>query len=464
MSTADNESAYREIVQGLISNGQLSADAREVLEIDRADLRLSPDQARAIEQEILASVESVQSPPPASSGSTPVAAQPSPNKTPELSAEQTSEPPANADGTDHSPSAQPFEVESAAAETSEASSFDFDPAMQTTMPPDLSQSPEYLAHIEEYERIVEKIVREKGIGAIYENGRAPELNQLIEQNRLATKDASEAEERVIARLTSSPPKQATPQLSEFPEANALSIQADLPPIFDPQDQQLLKRLESFLRPGGTRNLREADLITAQLLQNVISPSQIWINADTLGKFAAEPGLTSTQLIQEINRLWHEHSNSRWGFSRQLGIYLENGSLAEHPESLEEERRQTLTFSKTVGWWINWLEFFKPYAYLDFSDTAPAGHLPAFWFWQLPPNKPFSLGNLSLFADRGGCRNDADTLPAFMRMLIRCGIAAEAGATGENNSPVAERETATRQERSMRRQRRTAMPSRKRKFL
>lgn len=78
-------------------------------------------------------------------------------------------------------------------------------------------------------------------------------------------------------------------------------------------------------------------------------------------------------LREIDRLWREYSNGRFGFSVQKAIYYRRGSYNYQQ------------FIADVGWYKSgsWL---SP----SFEETAPKGHLPycGYSFWQ-PDSFPIS---------------------------------------------------------------------------
>ncbi|NJO79867.1 MAG: hypothetical protein HC827_16045 [Cyanobacteria bacterium RM1_2_2] len=172
-----------------------------------------------------------------------------------------------------------------------------------------------------------------------------------------------------------------------------------------------------------KELRVADSVTLEILLKVIRPAQDWLDESALKNFSA-PSTHDKNAIQEIDRLWNDYSDGKFGFSQQLRLY---GFVEVPPNDidLDKERREhrllALAFGRSTQWWIDGLEFFKYYNQLDFTAEAPAGHLPALWFWRIPRSKAFQYGGLGLLKERGGCRVDAYTLPAFMYMLKKCGI-------------------------------------------
>jgi hypothetical protein len=409
MTTADSESSYRELVKRYLKNGPLSADDREALELDRAYLKLSPDQAEEIEQEISASInktprkttQQLPAQPTSNSVSNPEAEQaPIGSDRPELPA--ASQPSPNLSQGDTPVGEADSKSPAESSPQAESDPVGANPPAETVKPSD----PDYAKRLQQYEDEFFKAVRS---GRFREDEKTREYlnHELPEKLQLTPPDANEARNRANERLLNSSRQPQSPPPK---------------PIFNDQDRQKLADLEKYLR-SETRNLQEADQITAQLLQKIIAPAPEKIDYQSLRKVVAElrSDEQRKQAIREVNRLWHEHSNGKFGFSRQLAIYRRDSKTADEVDDAPAERIHVLQFIKDVGWWIRGLEFFKPYSCLDFSTDAPAGHLPALWFWQLPLGEPRRQGNLGLFADRSGCRLDTDTIPTFMLMLSKCGL-------------------------------------------
>jgi hypothetical protein len=76
----------------------------------------------------------------------------------------------------------------------------------------------------------------------------------------------------------------------------------------------------------------------------------------------------------------------------------------------------------VGWLVisspRPLAFFRFYDFLNFSLTAPAGHLPALWYWQLSWLESLRVGGFG--SGQGGGFGDLARLDALMLRLCRCG--------------------------------------------
>ncbi len=389
------EESYRSLVQQYAENGQLSTDAQEALETNRMLLRLLPDQAKAIEQELLkqaskhtASADPIPDP----------ASQPQPIQPP-VPARALSNPPR---GSSHQPAPKPA---------------DLDQTQPTTI---TLHSDDYPTRREQYKQVLRR--------AYMENILTPEIR--AELGRLAQAlGLKQGEEAAIANEIT----------EEFAHGNLPNLTVAAPSPLDPSavEQKIEQKIEQ--KPAYSDSLKDlfetleqnlqhrrypvADQLTHDILLKVVQPEQSWLDLTAISSFS--PNASDTAAMQEIDRLWNEHSQQKFGFGRQLNIY---GQISDPlKRDLAADLAQAEQFSQAVDWWIAALGFYKFYAQLDLEsdaatdDLVAAGHLPAYWFWQLPRRKAFDLGNFGLRSERGGCRVDAATLPAFMRMLRRCGI-------------------------------------------
>lgn len=413
MSFSEAETSYRAFVQRFVKAEELSPDEYDALETYRSHLRLLPDQARAIEQSVLAqamqsaaftglaateSREPVPDPVQVEADPT-VILLPSAGlhpgvNLPHISEEGSPPPPGFLD---------PFATAPPTAAT-------------TVIPP---QHPEnYFAHLQQYGNEFLQALRAEGV--LLSEETKSRLSKLAKQFELSGTDVAETERKMLVDLylTSKPPDPAKPPDLVKPPDIVKPPEAK----YGPQYKELFEDLEASLKVGKPEDLADADEKTFQILVTLINPSQGWLDEQSLKKFA--PKSQEKQTIQEIDRLWSNYSQGRFGFSQQLQIYgFDNipGQPADLDKQQSENRRLALAFSRRVKWWINGLELFKAYEQLDFTTAAAAGHLPALWFWEMPRVKAFSYGNLGLLRERGWCGIDAFTLPAFMYLLKICGI-------------------------------------------
>ena len=122
----------------------------------------------------------------------------------------------------------------------------------------------------------------------------------------------------------------------------------------------LRRLQDFL---SKKDWRQADLETKLLLLKMTKrQGQGWLDEKSIQNLKIED-------IKELDKLWRNASNNRFGFSIQKQIYLQTSN------QLNQYNWQIYcNFGEKVGWYepnTGW----KDYTKLDFSDSAPEGHLP-----------------------------------------------------------------------------------------
>jgi len=147
-----------------------------------------------------------------------------------------------------------------------------------------------------------------------------------------------------------PPKVSLPPLSEkfFDE----------PPIPNPPKVSLrYQKLQQFLAAG---KWREADEETARVMLQVAGrEKEGCLNEDAINQFPCED-------LRQIDGLWVQYSNGRFGFSVQKRIWQECGGKVDY----ETER----WMGERVGWRINGK--LVHYSQHTFSTVAPPGHLPS----------------------------------------------------------------------------------------
>ena len=357
------EESYRALVQQYLSNGELSAEAREALGIDRMTLRLLPDDAEAIEQEVRG----------------------------QASGQATLVPPAP-------------------QETIEALLSDID----QKLPPASERQPDALIQRPDANRYIAQPDSNRvnapdpptTIAPTSAETLSPEIRANIE--RLA--------KELDLNQTASDPKSSEPEPIEPVEP------VEPAPTYDAKLKEFFDALEQNLK---NKQYEAADKLTSDILLEVIQPAQGWLDAAALVDFS--PQNSDKAAIQKIDQLWRDNSSKKFGFRQQLALYGEV-SDAQIGQNRADDLKKAQDFSQNAGWWIKALKFYKFYAQLDFTPAEKGKstekefvQLPAHWFWQLPRSKALQLGNLGFFAERGGCRVDAFTLPEFMRMLHRCGI-------------------------------------------
>ncbi|MGB3239905.1 MAG: GUN4 domain-containing protein [Geitlerinemataceae cyanobacterium] len=129
-----------------------------------------------------------------------------------------------------------------------------------------------------------------------------------------------------------------------------------------------EKLQKLLAAG---KWREADEETALVILKIANPEEKsltflveagWLRVEDINHFSCED-------LREMDRLWIEYSNSRFGFCVQRQIYQELGGTQEFDRAVWE------AFGDRVGWrkegkWLSWRD-------LTFKIAAPHGHFPAF---------------------------------------------------------------------------------------
>jgi hypothetical protein len=127
---------------------------------------------------------------------------------------------------------------------------------------------------------------------------------------------------------------------------------------------LLHSLETALEQ---QQWQEADKITAQLMLKAANQT-IALTPEDLAHFPCE-------LLSEIDRRWQIHSQNRFGFLAQLEIFNDCFG-ADAPFSLNPENWQK--YAQCLGWYqTHWPNHHHD---LNFSLTAPKGHLPFLPVW------------------------------------------------------------------------------------
>lgn len=135
------------------------------------------------------------------------------------------------------------------------------------------------------------------------------------------------------------------------------------------------QLEELLRDG---QWQEADQETENLMLKVADrEDEGWLDSDSINAFPCE-------VLREIDRLWVEYSDGKFGFSVQSQIYF-NDCNGDPSGAYDEEA--WLCFAERVGWRVNgaWISYLS----VTFSTEAPLAHLPA------SPRLPFKwlIGDL-----------------------------------------------------------------------
>lgn len=400
MSTPEDEISYREFVQRCAKEKQPSPDDYEALENYRAYLKISPDRARAIEQEVLGS-------------------QIIPPRTTDQLDTQTilgNESPIN------QPKPDDLSKKLNQLDASNKQNIDLETqnianglAIDDITQPPTGKPENYFAHLEQYGKDFLQALRTEGFNLSEET--RERLRKFAKQYELVGSDVADTERKMLVELYLTTGQREAIEEPPIVPPPPVTIKTPVEPKYDIHLEPFFEELEGCLKAN---DLKAADIATCDILLEVIKPSERWFDEASLKKF--KPTIADKKAIQEIDHLWKQKS-SKFGFSRQLQIYGSNhiaSQEADLDKQQRDNRRYTLLFAKEVQWWLNGLEFFKFYNQLNFSmekiENIPDGHLPARWFWEIPRSKAFQHGGLGILTERGGCGLDSFILPAFMYML------------------------------------------------
>jgi len=173
----------------------------------------------------------------------------------------------------------------------------------------------------------------------------------------------------------------------------------------------------------------ADRVTQALLLATLDhpPDPPAFLASFLGRSRQGPGYLSASalaqlpcdLLHDLDYLWVRASQGQFGFSVQERLYRQ---LNQDFDSTQLSPVNPHPFFQAVGWLLvtnpRPLAFFRFYDFLNFSLTAPPGHLPALWYWQLSWLESLRVGGFG--SGQGGGFGDLARLDALMLRLSRCG--------------------------------------------
>ena len=277
------------------------------------------------------------------------------------------------------------------------------------------------------------------------------LLNLRQDLNLIGEDVIRIERQVAIAKGYSPTTKLSPQpfqaLHDFPPLNQNHVQNGIildqngieTHLSDPPNGNGANLIQTEVQPARS-HLSNRDILATlpddyELLQQLLQQEK-WQQADRetfnlmvkiVGRGAAgwldEVALANLpcQELVYLDRLWAEYSQDKFGFRFQGHFYFNTELPEANPiDSHEDGYARALAFSKKVGWWRSGAEFYKYYRQLTFNlEDAPLGHLPAYWFWQIPWWKALRLGGIG--ASRGGCSIDAPSLSTFMHHLQNCNI-------------------------------------------
>jgi uncharacterized caspase-like protein len=157
-----------------------------------------------------------------------------------------------------------------------------------------------------------------------------------------------------SRISESTPE--TPEAGLTPEQPASESDTDQFPVSVNYSQ-----LEEFLETG---QWQKADSETAFLMLRVINRGQErWLDTESIGNFLCD-------VLSQIDQLWVQHSDRKFGFSVQKRIYLEDCG-GKHDGQYDEKAWQC--FRKAVGWLAD--NRTVSYSEITFDITSRRGHLP-----------------------------------------------------------------------------------------
>jgi serine/threonine-protein kinase len=129
-----------------------------------------------------------------------------------------------------------------------------------------------------------------------------------------------------------------------------------PPISTTTVSPRYQKLQQLLAAG---KWRKADEETRRVMLQVAGrEKEGWLNEDSINQFPCED-------LRQIDGLWVEYSNGRFGFSVQKRIWQECGGKVDY--------ETTCHLGDRVGWRQegNWLDYDE----CTFTAKAPPGHLP-----------------------------------------------------------------------------------------
>nr|WP_258560619.1 GUN4 domain-containing protein [Cylindrospermopsis raciborskii] len=141
-------------------------------------------------------------------------------------------------------------------------------------------------------------------------------------------------------------------------AQEVSVRVTYPPTVI-RTESLLSKLEALLK---AKNFKEADLETDRVMLAVANrQSEGWLRIEDAENFPCKE-------LRTIDNLWLKYSQGKFGISVQQEIYKNLGGTKQFDYDV------WISFGKMVGWFNqtgSWLD----YSDLNFSLSAPTGHLP-----------------------------------------------------------------------------------------
>ncbi|MBG0744958.1 MAG: GUN4 domain-containing protein [Cylindrospermopsis raciborskii KL1] len=166
----------------------------------------------------------------------------------------------------------------------------------------------------------------------------------IGQNR--NKDSEETQSKSTVNTSGDTTQSSEPEIPEASQPTPIEY----------------KKLENLLQ---AQNFEEADLETEKIILAVAKrEKEGWLRIEDAEKFPCDK-------LRSIDQLWLKYSGGKFGISVQQQIYQSLGGTANNKEIWE-------SMGDRVGWRQRgkWLS----YSSLNFSQTAPSGHLPSRQGW------------------------------------------------------------------------------------
>ncbi|WP_082801161.1 serine/threonine-protein kinase, partial [Cylindrospermopsis raciborskii] len=202
-------------------------------------------------------------------------------------------------------------------------------------------------------------------------------NEILPEPRTYNRNISQKVNDAILAAMKIEPETRTREITEFRRNLGLlttvtvSIETDVEPTIEEEPgirEELLitiktakeyKKLENLLQ---AQNFKEADLDTRQIILAVANREREgWLRIEDAEKFPCKE-------LRSIDQLWLKYSRGKFGISVQQQIYQSLGGTKEYNYDVWK------SMGDRVGWRHE--DYWLSYSNLNFSQTAPSGHLPA----------------------------------------------------------------------------------------
>ncbi|WP_201029047.1 GUN4 domain-containing protein, partial [Cylindrospermopsis raciborskii] len=202
-------------------------------------------------------------------------------------------------------------------------------------------------------------------------------NEILPEPRTYNRNISQKVNDAILAAMKIEPEARTREITEFRRNLGLlttvtvSIETDVEPTIAEEPgirQELLitiktakeyKKLENLLQ---AQNFKEADLETRKIILAVAKrEKEGWLRRKDAEKFPCKE-------LRSIDKLWLKYSGGKFGISVQQQIYQSLGGTKEYNYDVWKSMGDRVGWRRE-GYWLS-------YSKLNFSQTAPSGHLPA----------------------------------------------------------------------------------------